>query len=86
MWGRPQRPAQAKHHRKRLTCVLRMLAASVAQMLCGSLIVFAALLSSIFLKRRLNRWLHAGCGMQLESCIALMLPITCLRSSPPILL
>ena len=42
-----------------------LLAASVSQMLTGSLIFFAAILSSIFLKRRLNRWHNAGCGIQL---------------------
>ena len=37
-------------------------AASVGQMLAGSLIVFSAVLSSVFLKRTLNRWHDAGCG------------------------
>jgi len=31
-------------------------------MLAGSLIVFCAVLSSLFLKRKLNRWHNAGCG------------------------
>ena len=44
-----------------------LLAASVSQMLCGSLIVFAAILSSVCLKRRLNRWHDAGCAVQTSS-------------------
>ena len=35
-------------------------AASVSQMLTGSVIIFAAILSRIILKRRLNRWHYAG--------------------------
>ena len=36
-------------------------AASVSQMLTGSVIIFAAILSRVILKRRLNRWHYGGC-------------------------
>ena len=45
-------------------------AASVSQMLAGSLIVFAAVLSSLFLKRKLNRWHTAGYGCNALRCTA----------------
>ena len=41
------------------------LAASVSQMLTGSVIIFAAILSRLILKRRLNRWHYGGCASRL---------------------
>ena len=56
-------------------------AASVSQMLTGSVIIFAAILSRIILKRKLNRWHYAGYDPTAPN-MSVLCPLTRVTSWP----